>query len=63
MPPPARGLKTFFPLLATPARRERFLLRLFRSQGLAVDKLEDKIEDQLWEYRNLLKLIFAQISR
>ena len=33
-------------LLATTARRERFLLRPFRSQGLAVDKLEDKLEDQ-----------------
>ena len=52
-------LKTFFTLLATTARRERFLLRPFRSQGLAVDKLQD----QLWEDRNILKLIFAQISR
>ena len=54
-------MKTFFALLATTARRERFLLRPFRSQGLAVDKLEDKLEDQLWEDRNLL--IFAEISR
>ena len=51
-------LKTFFTLLATTARRERFLLRPFRSQGLAVDKLED----QLWEDRNILKLLFAQIN-
>ena len=56
-------LKTFFTLLATTTRRETFLLRPFRSQGLAVDKLEDKLEDQLWEDRNILKLIFAQISR
>ena len=52
-------LKTFFTLLATTARRERFLLRPFRSQALAGDKLED----QLWEDRNLLKLILAQVSR
>jgi hypothetical protein len=52
-------LKTFFTLLATTARRERFLLRPFRSQGLAVDKLQD----HLWEDRHLLKLIFAQVSR
>ena len=47
-------LETFFTLLATTARRERFLMRPFRSQGLAVDKLEDKLEDQLLEDQNIL---------
>ena len=37
-------------------------MKPFRSQGLEVDQLEDKLEDQLWEDRNILKLIFAQIS-
>ena len=45
--PPALVLETFFTLLATTARSQRFLLRPFRSQGLAVDKLEDQLlEDQ-----------------
>ena len=50
-------LETFFTLLATTARRERFLLRPFRSQGLAVDKLEDKLEDQLLEDQNILNFV------
>ena len=53
-------LETFFTLLATTARRERFLLRPFRSQGLAVDKLEDKLEDQLLEDRNILNFVLQK---
>ena len=44
-------------LLATTARRERFLLRPFRSQGLAVDKLED----QLLEDQNILNFFCINI--
>jgi hypothetical protein len=34
-------LETFIALLATGTRRERFLLRAFRSQSLKTDNLEN----------------------